>query len=113
MAFFDLISLVESIKAFIIENIYALYMFLFISLHAAAIAFVMERFFKFNKLISWLTAAIIFLWLMELFMIRRIYWLFLIPSIVWILAIILLFTALLSLYHRSRQQDKRTTFDYR
>jgi len=82
MAFFDLISLVESIKTFIIDNIYALYMFLFIALHAAAIAFAVERFFRFNRLISWLIAAIVLLWLMELFVVNGFPWLVLIPSVV-------------------------------
>jgi len=62
--------LVELIKTFTIDSIYALYMFFFIALHAAAIAFAVERFVRFNRLVGWLIASIVFLWLMELFVVK-------------------------------------------
>ena len=97
-------DLAEALTAFIIGNIYALYMFLFIALHAAAIAFAVERFFRFKRLISWLIASIVFLWLMELFVVKGFPWLLLIPSVVWLLLVILFISALVYLAQRTNSE---------
>jgi len=76
--------------------------FLFTAFHAA-IAFAVERFFRFNRLVSWLIASIVFLWLMELFVVKGFPWLLLIPSMVWLLLVILFISALVNLAQRTNK----------
>lgn len=91
-----------------IVTIHKVYVLLLIALDAAFVAFMMERFFKFNRGISWLTGLLVFVWLSEHIIVKKSPWsILLIPSVVGLLLLILFVRALEFLWKESAKSLTR------
>lgn len=92
----------------VIGSIHNVYTFLLIALDVASVAFLMQNFLKFNKVISWLVGLLVLVLLSEHIIINKSPWsMHLIPSVVGLLFLILLIIMLRSLASKPEQRRDR------